>query len=143
VDNNNYLIEKAIKIAVDAHAGQLDRYGQPYILHVLRVMQAGGNREEQICGVLHDVVEDSDWTTEDLLAEGFPAPIVEVVRLMTIESGVDYQEKMDDLEGNELAVRVKLNDLRDNMDLSRYDLLDEKDRLRINKYLSAWKQLKR
>ncbi len=141
--NYNQLIEKAIKIAVDAHQGQIDRYGQPYILHVLRVMLAGENREEQICGALHDVVEDSDWTTEDLLKEGFPAHIVEVVRLMTIEAGDDYQQKMDDLEGNELAIKVKLNDLRDNMDLKRYNLLDEKDRLRVNKYLSAWKQFRK
>jgi len=135
------LLEKAIKIAVEAHEGQKDRYGQPYILHVLRVTFLGKNRKEQICGALHDLVEDSDWTVEDLLQEGFPPDIVEVVRLMTIEEGDDYQQKIDDLEGNELAIQVKLNDLQDNMDLKRYNLLDEKDKIRINKYLKAWNQL--
>jgi (p)ppGpp synthase/HD superfamily hydrolase len=135
------LLEKAIKIAVQAHEGQKDRYGKPYILHVLRVTFSGKDRKEQICGALHDVVEDSDWTTDDLLKEGFPAEIVEVVRLMTIEKGDDYQQKIDELEGNRLAIQVKLNDLQDNMDLRRYDLLEEQDRHRVNKYLKAWKQL--
>jgi (p)ppGpp synthase/HD superfamily hydrolase len=79
------LLEKAIKIAVEAHEGQKDRYGQPYIFHVLRVTFSGEDRKEQICGALHDVVEDTDWTTDDLFREGFPPEIVEVVRLMTIE----------------------------------------------------------
>ena len=139
----NHLLEKAIKIAVEAHEGQKDRYGQPFILHVLRVTFSGKDRKEQICGALHDVVEDSEWTTEDLLNEGFPPDIVEVVRLMTIEKGDDYQQKIDELESNDLAVRVKLNDLQDNMDLRRYNLLDEDDRQRVNKYLKAWKQLKK
>ncbi len=137
------LLEKAIKIAVEAHEGQKDRYGKPFIFHVLRVTFSGKDRKEQICGALHDVVEDSEWTTDDLLNEGFPPDIVEVVRLMTIEKGDDYQQKIDELEGNDLAVRVKLNDLQDNMDLKRYNLLDESDRKRVNKYLRAWKQLKK
>ena len=76
-------LERAIEIAREAHKGQLDKAGCEYIGHPLRVMAAGRSPEEKIAGVLHDVVEDSDWTFEQLEAEGFPSSVIEALRCVT------------------------------------------------------------
>lgn len=135
-------IEKAIRIATKAHKGQKDKYGHPYIQHVLRVMHLGRTEEERIVGVLHDVVEDSDWTLDDLRAEGFPDKIVIAVDCLTKRSeDEDYDHFIGRIRKNNLAVRVKLNDLTDNMDVRRMDEFREKDVKRFNKYLKAYKVL--
>ena len=74
------LLAKAINLAMQAHAGQTDKASMPYIGHVMRVMQAGRTIDEKIVGVLHDIVEDTPWTFEALLAEGFPTHIVDALR---------------------------------------------------------------
>ena len=77
-------LEQAIEIATEAHRGQRDKAGNDYIGHPLRVMAAGKTPEEKIVGVLHDVVEDSDWTLEELVAEGFAPGIIEALRCLTV-----------------------------------------------------------
>ena len=109
-------IDIALRIATAAHAGQLDRDGHPVILHPLTVGLMGHTDEEKIAGFLHDVVEDSDLTFDDLLREGIPNGIVNALRLLTHEKGTDYFEYVQNIidSGNPIALRVKFNDLRHN-----------------------------
>ena len=139
------LLNKAIKIAQKAHKGQTDKFGTPYIGHVMRVMNAGKTYDEKIVGVLLDVIEDCpDITYEYLLKEGFPNHIVFAVECLTKNPpDQDYTEFIKQTEQSMLAVSVKLNDLRDNMDLTRFTKpLTEKDAKRLNKYLTAYLYLK-
>lgn len=135
-------LERAIEIATEAHRGQLDKAGKDYIGHPMRVMEAGKTTEEKIVGVLHDVVEDSDWTFERLAAEGFSAEVIEALRCVTkISKDEPYDKFIARVKSNPLAVAVKLNDLSDNMDIRRLPYLSDKDVKRLKKYLKAYKQL--
>jgi SpoVK/Ycf46/Vps4 family AAA+-type ATPase len=140
--NNESLLEKAIKIATQAHKGQKDKYGAPYIGHVTRVMNAGATEDEKIVGVLHDLIEDTDWKFEDLEKEGFPQYIIDAVRCVTKKSeDENYDDFVKRTATNPLAIKVKLNDLTDNMDIRRMPEVTEKDLKRLNKYLKAYKYL--
>lgn len=135
-------LEKAVEIAVKAHHGQVDRYGAPYIGHAMRVMNMGRTEEEKICGVLHDVVEDTDWTFEQLAAEGLSPFIIEALRCVTrLSDDEDYQHFVQRTLQNRLACLVKLNDLTDNMDVKRMPVVTEKDIARLNKYLDAYRTI--
>ncbi len=135
-------LDRAIRIAVKAHKDQTDKYGNPYILHPLRVMSMGRTDEERIVGVLHDVVEDTDWTFDQLRKEGFSERIIMALDCVTKKSeNEDYNEFVARTRKNPLAVRVKLNDLTDNMDIRRMKEVKEKDVKRLNKYLRAYKLL--
>ena len=134
-------LERAIEIAVAAHDGQLDKAGMEYIGHPMRVMAAGSSVDEKIVGVLHDVVEDSAWTFEQLAAEGFAPHIIEAVRCLTKLEGESYDKFIARVKCNALATAVKLNDLTDNMDIRRLPYLSDKDVKRLKKYLKAYKQL--
>lgn len=136
-------LERALEIAIAAHKGQKDKSGADYIFHGIRVMQKGETEIEKICGILHDVVEDSIWTFEDLKNEGFSEDVISVLRCLTKESETeDYNIYIDRLEKNPIAVKVKLNDLLDNMDITRIKELKEKDLKRLNKYLEIYRYLK-
>lgn len=136
------MLNKAIDIATKAHKGQVDKAGQPYISHPLRVMSMGSTDEEKIVGVLHDVVEDSDWTFERLTAEGFSTEVVDALRCITkLSENEPYDKFIQRVKTNSLAVKVKLNDLTDNMDIRRLAYISEKDVKRLRKYLKAYKQL--
>jgi (p)ppGpp synthase/HD superfamily hydrolase len=136
-------LARAIEIAVIAHKGQKDKSGADYILHPLRVMQRGKTETEKICGVLHDLVEDTNWTIEALEQEGFSKEVIEVLRCVTKESEEeDYEHFIDRIAKNPLAVQVKINDLLDNLDVTRFQKMDEKDLKRLNKYLKAYWTLK-
>ncbi len=133
------MLEKAIQIAVEAHKGQKDKAGQPYILHPLRVMFLGQTENEKICGVLHDIVEDTHWTFEDLKKEGFSDEVIDALKCVTkISDNEDYNKFIERVSTNPLAVKVKLNDLKDNMDLTRLSEITEKDKQRISKYKRAF-----
>jgi (p)ppGpp synthase/HD superfamily hydrolase len=136
------LLEKAIQIAVEAHRGQRDRYGLPYILHSLRVMGRLHDVPEQIVAILHDVVEDTDWTFGELRSEGFPEPILEALDNVTKREGEDYEDFVKRSATNALARRVKLADLEDNMDLRRLPQVSEDDCQRLQKYIKAWNYLR-
>lgn len=128
-------LERAIEIAVKAHAGQVDKGGQPYILHPLRVMMAVATIEEKIVAVLHDVVEDSDIEFEDLSTEGFNNEIIEALKSVTKSADdADYFAFIERAKINTLGTAVKIADLKDNLDISRLQELNEKDLERINKY---------
>lgn len=131
------MLNKAIEIANRAHMGQVDKAGAPYILHPLRVMMTRDNEIERICAVLHDVIEDSDVTFDDLRGEGFSEEIIEVLNCITKRAGESYEDFIDRILGNETACRVKLADLCDNMNISRIKKPTEKDKERIKKYRDA------
>lgn len=134
------LLNKAVKIADKAHKGQTDKFGAPYIGHVMRVMNYGKTLDEKIVGALHDVVEDNPkYTFERLLEEGFPKNIVNAVECITKLPGENYDDFVKRTEKNQLAINVKLNDLRDNMDLRRFTRpITDEDCKRLNKYLKAY-----
>ncbi len=131
------MLEKAIQIAVNGHKGQTDKAGQPYLLHLFRVMLSGKTEEEQICGVLHDIVEDTEYTFEDLKNEGFSDEVVNALKCVTKTPNEDYNDFIGRISKNPLAIKVKLNDLKDNMDLSRLTEITEKDKQRLMKYQNA------
>lgn len=139
--NRQQLLIRATEIAQEAHCGQLDKNGMPYILHPIRVMNAGKSWEEKMVGILHDVVEDSEYTIQDLASENFPEPILQAVDAMTKKESQSYQEYLDCLKKNTLAVRVKLNDLTDNMDIRRLNDIGDEDVPRLRKYLKAYNEL--
>ena len=130
-------LEKAIAIAVQAHAGQLDKSGAPYILHPLRVMFGVTTEIEQTVAVLHDVVEDSDWTFDQLRDEGFSQSVLEALDCVTKRENEDYFDFIDRIKVNPLAIAVKISDLHDNMNLVRIHTPTEKDLQRIKKYEKA------
>lgn len=113
------LTNKALRIAYDAHAGQLDKCGTPYIAHPLHVAEQMDDETSTCVALLHDVVEDSDVTLDDL-ARDFPPEVIEGVRLMTHESGVDYLDYVRAIKGNAVAKKVKLADLAHNSDETRF-----------------------
>lgn len=135
------MLNKAIEIANLAHKGQIDKGGAPYILHPLRVMMTRENEIERICAVLHDVVEDSDITFNDFRCEGFSEEVVDVLDCLTKRTGEKYDEFINRVISNRIACRVKLADLRDNMDTSRIKNPSEKDIERMKKYQDAEKQI--
>ena len=136
-------LERAIQIATEAHRGQVDKAGNDYILHPLRVMELGNTLEEKIVGVLHDVVEDTDWTFERLADEGFSPIILDALRCVTkLSEDEPYDHFISRVQANPLAITVKLNDLSDNMDIRRLKALTEKDFIRLQKYHKAYWSLK-
>ena len=135
-------LERAIEIATQAHEGQVDKAGNAYIGHPLRVMAMGKNEQEKIAGVLHDIVEDTPWTFEMLEAEGFAPEIIAALKCVTkISENEDYDNFIERVKKNPLAVAVKINDLTDNMDIRRLPYLSDKDVKRLKKYLKAYKKL--
>ena len=135
-------LQRAIEIATQAHQGQFDKSGKDYIGHPLRVMEMGRTEEEKIAGVLHDVVEDSDWTFEALEAEGFSQEIIAALKCVTkLSENENYDDFIERVKKNPLAVAVKINDLTDNMDIRRLPYLSDKDIKRLKKYLKAYKKL--
>lgn len=135
-------LSKAITLAIKAHEGQVDKSGMPYAGHIMRVMAAGRTVDEKIVGVLHDVVEDTDWTFDALLNEGFPVHIVEALRCVTkLWDDEPYDNFIERVKTNPLAAAVKINDLTDNMDVRRYKELTDWDVKRLRKYLKAYQEL--
>ena len=136
-------LERAIQIAVAAHSGVIDKGGNPYILHPLRVMFAQKTDEEKIVGVLHDVVEDApDWDFTRLEDEGFSADIIEGLKSVTkITEDEDYDEFIKRCLKNKLGRAVKIADIIDNLDVNRIEILTEKDLNRLNKYKRSLKVL--
>lgn len=138
------LLERIIMIAIQAHVGQQDKSGYPYILHPLRLMIQMETEEEMMVAVLHDVVEDSDVTLERLAGEGVPASVLQAVSLLTYNNQTDsYQTYLERLKPNPLARKVKLADLRHNMEFTRLLELHPKDLERLQKYHRAWQFLTR
>lgn len=131
------MLEKAILIATKANQGQVDKGGNPYILHPLRVMFSRTDETEKICAVLHDVVEDIDITLDYLRDEGFSEEILWALDALTRLHKESYDDFITRILNNKIACHVKVADLSDNMDLSRIEKPSDKDYERIEKYRKA------
>ena len=134
-------IERALQIALWAHRGQVDKAGQAYILHPLRIMLRLGGESEKVTALLHDVVEDSDITMEHLRGLGFADEVLTALDCLTKRDRELYDDFIGRVLGNALAVKVKIEDIKDNMDLTRLSEVTEKDLARLAKYHRALKRL--
>jgi (p)ppGpp synthase/HD superfamily hydrolase len=130
-------LERAIAIAAEAHQGQTDKAGAPYILHPLRIMLTLNTNEERITAVLHDIVEDRGWTFDRLRAEGFSDRIVNAIDSVTRRPDETYEEFVARAAKNPIGRRIKLADLKDNSDLSRIKNPSDLDYKRFEKYQRA------
>ena len=135
------LLERAIAIAEKQHAGQVDKAGRPYIEHPLRVMKTMSNDAERIVAILHDVIEDTDFTLDQLVAEGFPGYILEALDAVTRRDGETYEAFVARAAMNPIGRRVKYADLQDNADLSHIAAPTAADVARTEKYHRAMAQL--
>lgn len=131
------LLELAIKVATKAHKGQLDKGGNPYILHPQAVAASLDSTENKIVAYLHDVVEDTEITLEDLEKMGFTYRIVNSVRILTKSKDISYDDYLKSIKKDSNAWRVKIADIKHNMDISRIPEPTAKDFARIEKYKKA------
>lgn len=126
-------LSKALEIAIQAHAGQFDKQGMPYVLHPLRVMLRMKNTDDMIVAILHDVVEDSDVTIDSLRIAGFSDEILKVIDILTHRPNEPYKDYVLRVKENPTATKIKLADLADNTDASRGEVPVN----RINLYQEA------
>ncbi len=134
-------LEDTIALAAEAHRGQVDKGGQPYILHPLRLMLHLVSDVDRIVGVLHDVVEDTHFTQEDLRSRGYPTGVLEALDCLTKRPAEDYKDFIQRIKPNPIARRVKLLDLEDNMDVRRLPTMNDEDFRRLKRYRKAWAEL--
>lgn len=131
-------LEDAIAIALEAHRDVKQRNGEPYILHPLTLMLRVQGLHAQMVAVLHDVVEDSPLTLDDLRARGIPPEVVAAVDALTRREGESYEQFIQRILPNRLACVVKLADIEHNMDVRRLPSLTDKDAARLARYHAAW-----
>lgn len=131
------LTKKALRISFNAHKNQLDKSGMPYVYHPFHVAEQMKDEYSTCVALLHDVVEDTDITLDELKSNEFPDDVIEALSLMTHSDDVPYLDYIRNLKDNPIARRVKLADLAHNSDLSRLDVVDEKAVERVNKYKQA------
>ena len=127
-------LDKAIKLACEAHAGQMDKAGKPYILHPLRLMLKFQKKQEQVVAVLHDVVEDSDVTLDDLANKGFSELVLDALDCLSKRENEGYEAFIKRILPNELARKIKIEDIKDNLDLTRLESVNNEDLKRALKY---------
>lgn len=128
----------AMRIAYNAHNGVIDKSGAPYIFHPYEVASRMDDEVSTCVALLHDVVEDTDMTFDDLRAEGIPESVIAPLRLLTHDSDVPYMEYIEEVSSDPIAIKVKLSDLQHNMDTSRYCRpMTVKEQRRQEKYQNA------
>lgn len=133
------LIELALEIALEAHKGQVDKAGECYVLHPLRLMNKMNNDYERVVALLHDVLEDSFYSPEKLQEKGIPTEVIEAVLCLTKKNGESYEKFILRAKSNKLARAVKKVDLEDNINILRLKELTQIDLDRLRKYHNAWK----
>ena len=131
------MTKKAIRLMFDLHKEQTDKSGLPYVFHPWHVAESMDDEITATVALLHDAVEDTDLTLEDVREAGFPEAVVESLGCMTHDDSVDYMDYVRALAPNAVARKVKLADLRHNADITRLDAPTEKDLARREKYLKA------
>ena len=131
------LTKNAIKISFDAHKNQVDKSGMPYVYHPFHLAEQMDDEYSTCVALLHDVVEDTDITLDDLRRNGFPEEVTEALSLMTHNDDVPYLDYVRAMKDNPIARKVKLADLAHNSDLTRLDEADDKAIERVNKYKQA------
>jgi len=136
------MTKKALKLCFDAHKDQKDKSGMPYVFHPFHLAEQMETEETTIAALLHDVVEDTDFTLEDISEMGFSKNVTDALALLTHDDDTDYMDYVAKIKENPIAKAVKLADLAHNSDLSRLDEVTEKALERREKYLKAIKLLK-
>ena len=129
--------KKALRISFEAHKNQTDKSGMPYVYHPFHLAEQMKDEYSTCVALLHDVVEDSETSLNDLIEAGFPKEVTDAIALMTHDERVPYLEYVAEIKNNPIARVVKLADLRHNSDLSRLDKIDEKTNERVKKYEQA------
>ena len=135
------ITKKALKLCFEAHKEQIDKSGMPYVFHPFHLAEQMQSEETTVVALLHDLVEDTDYTIEDLTSMGFGKAITDAIALITHTDGVAYMDYVRKIKNNPIAKAVKLADLKHNSDLTRLDIVDEKALNRKEKYLKAIKLL--
>ena len=136
------LTKKAMKVCFEAHKNQVDKTGLPYVFHPFHLAEQMDDELSTVCALLHDVVEDTDITLNDLLKMGFPNDVIDVLSLLTHDMSVPYMDYVKNLSTNPTARKVKIADLLHNSDLTRLDVIDEYAERRNKKYMEALTLLK-
>ena len=129
--------KRALMLCFQAHKEQNDKSGMPYVFHPFHLAEQMDTEEATIVALLHDIVEDTDFTLEDLSEMGYPPAVIDALALMTHDPSVPYMDYVKKISGNALATKVKLADLRHNSDLSRLDVVDDRAIARVKKYAEA------
>ena len=131
------LTKKALKLCFEAHKDQVDKSGLPYVHHPFHLAEQMETEDTTIVALLHDMVEDTEYTLDDIRAMGFPERIVEALSYMTHDDAVPYLDYVAKIKENPIATAVKLADLKHNSDLTRLDAVDKKALERVEKYRKA------
>lgn len=131
------LTKAAMKLCYDAHKGQIDKSGLPYVFHPIHLAEQMTDELSTVVALLHDVVEDTHYTLRDLQEMGYPCEVTDALKLLTHDSQVPYMEYIEHIKTNSIARAVKLADLKHNSDLSRLNTIDEAAVLHLQKYKRA------
>lgn len=131
------LTKKAMKICFEAHKDQVDKSGMPYVFHPFHLAEQMQDEYTTVAALLHDTVEDTDITFEYLAEQGIPEEVISAIKLLTHDESVPYLDYVRIIKENDIAKAVKLADLRHNSDLTRLDVVKEKDLVRVEKYKKA------
>ena len=131
------MTKMAMKLCFETHKDQLDKTGLPYVFHPFHLAEQMDDEISTVCALLHDVVEDSDITFEDLAKMGFSGEIIDVLKLLTHAEEVPYMDYVREIKKNPVATKVKLADLKHNSDTTRLDVVDEWAIKRNEKYAEA------
>lgn len=131
------MTKKALRLSFSAHKDQVDKSGIPYVYHPFHLAEQMDSEEAVIVALLHDVVEDTDYTIEDLIEMGFSKSVTDALKLMTHDETVPYMDYVANIKPNPIARAVKLADLRHNSDISRLETVDDKALRRVQKYKEA------
>ncbi len=127
----------ALKLCFEAHKEQFDKSGMPYVFHPFHLAEQMTDESTTVVALLHDVIEDTDYTVNDLRELGFSEEILSAISLMTHADGVDYMEYVAEIKKNPIAKAVKLADLCHNSDMTRLETITEGDQKRVEKYKRA------
>ena len=131
------LTKKAMKLCFDAHKNQVDKSGMPYVFHPFHLAEQMTDEQTTVAALLHDVMEDTEYTLNDLRQMGFPEDVLAALKLLTHDDAKGYLDYVKRIKDNPIARAVKLADLRHNSDLTRLDSVDEKALARVEKYRAA------
>ena len=136
-------LEKAILFATKGHMNQKDKAGMPYILHPLKMMLKMDSEEEMITAVLHDLIEDTNYTIKDLRDAGFSANVLQAVDCLSHKEGISYDDYINRIKGNPISRKVKIADFEDNMDIRRIGDMNKIDSEKLKKYRWFWGELRK
>ena len=133
--------KKALFIAYEAHKNQLDKSRLPYVFHPFHLAEQMNDEYSTCVALLYDVVEDSNYTIQDLIKVGFHTQVIEAIKVLTHSKDISYFEYIKKVKSNALATRVKIEDLKHNSDLARLNEISDEDLKRIEKYKKVLKFL--